>query len=56
MGDKFEGVKEEVVGKLTRNHDKAEHGKEMRTGELKRKEKEKEEVRALIFTHHTGSI
>jgi len=39
-GDKIQGYKEEIAGKITRNHDKVQHGKEMRTGELKKKQHE----------------
>ena len=42
--DKIQGLKEELAGKVTRNPDKAQHGKEMRTGELKRKQHEEDDV------------
>lgn len=42
--DKLEGLKEEIKGKVTRNPDKVQHGKEMRTGELKRKQHEQDDV------------
>ncbi|KAI0072474.1 hypothetical protein K474DRAFT_1667768 [Panus rudis PR-1116 ss-1] len=38
--DKIAGLKEVLVGKVTRNPDKVEHGKELRTGELKKKQTE----------------
>ncbi|TCD69295.1 hypothetical protein EIP91_008050 [Steccherinum ochraceum] len=39
-GDKLTGWKVEIAGKITRNPQKVQHGKDMRTGELKKKEKE----------------
>jgi len=39
-GDKITGFKEEFIGKITGNHDKFQHGHDMRTGELKRRERE----------------
>lgn len=42
--DKLEGLKEEIKGKVTRNPDKVQHGKEMRTGELKRKQHEQDDA------------
>ncbi|OJT07036.1 hypothetical protein TRAPUB_2067 [Trametes pubescens] len=39
-GDKLAGIKEEVKGKLFRKPDLVEHGREMRTGELKKKQQE----------------
>ncbi|KAI0821467.1 hypothetical protein BC629DRAFT_1262921, partial [Irpex lacteus] len=44
-GDKIAGLKDELVGKVTRNQDKVQHGHEQRTGELKRKKFEEESVR-----------
>ncbi|KAF9465901.1 hypothetical protein BDZ94DRAFT_1296101 [Collybia nuda] len=41
--DKVVGLKEEVKGKLTKNHELVERGKDRRTGELKRKEKENDD-------------
>ncbi|KAI0343826.1 hypothetical protein BDW22DRAFT_1328852 [Trametopsis cervina] len=41
-GDKVVGIKDEIVGKITRNQDKAQHGHEQRTGELKRKKFEED--------------
>lgn len=46
-GDKIQGLKEQIAGKLTHNPEKAEHGKQMRTGELKRKQKEQDDVRTI---------
>jgi hypothetical protein len=40
FGDKFEGFKEEMKGKVTRNPDLVQHGHDMRTGVLKQKELE----------------
>ncbi|CDO70104.1 hypothetical protein BN946_scf184806.g31 [Trametes cinnabarina] len=39
-GDKIEGLKEEVKGKILRKPDVVEHGRELRTGELKKKQQE----------------
>jgi len=39
-GDKLTGWKEEIAGKIMRNPEKVQHGKDMRTGELKKKEKD----------------
>ncbi|KIJ24331.1 hypothetical protein M422DRAFT_39216 [Sphaerobolus stellatus SS14] len=43
MGDKIEGLKEQVMGKLKKNPDLAQHGRELRSGELKRREHEERE-------------
>ncbi|EIN04657.1 hypothetical protein PUNSTDRAFT_122712 [Punctularia strigosozonata HHB-11173 SS5] len=40
FGDKMEGMKEELKGKVTKNPDRAQHGREMRTGVLKEKHEE----------------
>lgn len=37
-------MKEELAGKITRNQQKVQHGKDMRTGELKKKQMEDEKV------------
>ncbi|GJE92466.1 hypothetical protein PsYK624_086200 [Phanerochaete sordida] len=42
--DKIQGLKEELAGKVTRKPEKAQHGKEMRTGELKRKQHEEDDA------------
>lgn len=42
--DKFMGLKEELVGKLSRKPEKVEHGREKRTGELKKKQWEEGNV------------
>lgn len=42
--DKVTGYKEELIGKLFHNPQKAQHGHDLRTGELKRKELEEDEV------------
>ncbi|KAI9063625.1 hypothetical protein FKP32DRAFT_686550 [Trametes sanguinea] len=41
-GDKLTGLKEEVKGKILRKPDVVEHGRELRTGEIKKKEQENE--------------
>ncbi|KAI0674320.1 hypothetical protein C8Q78DRAFT_967696 [Trametes maxima] len=43
-GDKLTGYKEEAKGKILRKPDLVEHGRELRTGELKKKQQE-EDVR-----------
>ncbi|KAI0087150.1 hypothetical protein BDY19DRAFT_873386, partial [Irpex rosettiformis] len=40
--DKIAGWKDELVGKITRNQEKVHHGREQRTGELKRKKFEED--------------
>ncbi|KAI0683277.1 hypothetical protein BC835DRAFT_1396075 [Cytidiella melzeri] len=40
--DKITGLKDEIVGKITRNQDKVQHGHEQRTGELKKKKFEED--------------
>ncbi|KAJ4478613.1 hypothetical protein C8J55DRAFT_399473, partial [Lentinula edodes] len=40
LTDKLSGLKEELKGKVTKNPGLVEHGKEMKTGELKRREQE----------------
>lgn len=47
-GDKIQGLKEEIAGKVTRNPEKVEHGKELRTGELKKKKHEEDQVSVLV--------
>ncbi|KAF5342239.1 hypothetical protein D9611_001928 [Ephemerocybe angulata] len=42
FGEKFEGLKEEVKGKIRRNPEEIEHGKEMVSGELKRRERDED--------------
>ncbi|KAI0360667.1 hypothetical protein OH77DRAFT_1393593 [Trametes cingulata] len=41
-GDKLTGIKEEMKGKILRKPDVVEHGREMRTGELKKKQQEQD--------------
>ncbi|KAI0646320.1 hypothetical protein C8Q79DRAFT_661102 [Trametes meyenii] len=41
-GDKLTGYKEEVKGKILRKPDLVEHGRELRTGELKKKQQEED--------------
>lgn len=45
VSEKLEGLKEEIKGKITKRPNLVEHGRELRTGELKRK------VRAQADTH-----
>ncbi|EMD36283.1 hypothetical protein CERSUDRAFT_95623 [Gelatoporia subvermispora B] len=40
MGDKIDGYEEELKGKILRKPDLVQHGREMRTGELKKKARE----------------
>jgi hypothetical protein len=40
LGEKYEGLKEEVKGKVKRNPEQVQHGKDMISGELKRRERE----------------
>ena len=42
--DKVVGLKDEVIGKVTKNPAKVEHGKEQRSGELKRKQADAQAV------------
>ncbi|KAI5477550.1 Calmodulin-like protein [Pseudohyphozyma bogoriensis] len=44
FGDKLEGAKEVIKGKITRNHDLAETGKDRILGELQEKEKAKDDA------------
>lgn len=46
FSEKIQGLKEQVKGKITKNPDLVEHGKERRTGVLKKKEEE-EDVSSL---------
>ncbi|KAI8970914.1 hypothetical protein BD414DRAFT_501589 [Trametes punicea] len=41
-GDKLMGLKDEMKGKVLRKPDLVEHGREMRTGELKKKQQEEQ--------------
>lgn len=41
LGDKLEGMAEEIKGKILRKPEVVEHGRERRTGELARKERER---------------
>ncbi|TEB14350.1 hypothetical protein FA13DRAFT_1782603 [Coprinellus micaceus] len=40
LGEKYEGLKEEVKGKVKRNPEQVQHGKDMISGESKRRERE----------------
>lgn len=40
LGEKWTGLKEEVKGKVKHNPEEVQHGKELRSGELKRRERE----------------
>ncbi|KAJ3859259.1 hypothetical protein EV359DRAFT_68311 [Lentinula novae-zelandiae] len=42
LGDKLTGLKEELKGKVTKNPGLVEHGREMKSGELKKKEEEED--------------
>ncbi|KAI0371963.1 hypothetical protein BV20DRAFT_132625 [Pilatotrama ljubarskyi] len=42
--DKLTGIKEEVKGKILRKPDVIEHGREIRTGELKKKQQEQDNM------------
>ncbi|KAJ3994042.1 hypothetical protein F5050DRAFT_581892 [Lentinula boryana] len=42
LSDKISGLKEELKGKVTKNPELVEHGKEKKTGDLKRKELEED--------------
>ena len=48
MTEKVAGLKEEVVGKVKKDPAKVQHGKEKRTGELKRKQLEEGDVRLTL--------
>jgi len=48
-GDKIAGWKEEIVGKILRNPEKVQHRKEVRTGELKKREQEEEDEKENPF-------
>ena len=50
MTEKVAGLKEEVVGKVKKDPAKVQHGKEKRTGELKRKQLEEGDVRPTIHS------
>ncbi|KAG2059306.1 hypothetical protein BDR06DRAFT_949333 [Suillus hirtellus] len=43
LGEKLGGLQEEVKGKITRNPELVEHGRERRTGILKKKEQEQDD-------------
>ncbi|KAJ3912864.1 hypothetical protein F5877DRAFT_72040 [Lentinula edodes] len=42
LTDKLSGLKEELKGKVTKNPQMVEHGKEMKTGEVKRREQQED--------------
>jgi len=44
MGDKFTGLKEEIMGKVKKNPELVQKGHERRAGELKKKEREEKET------------
>lgn len=48
LGDKIEGMKEVAKGKVTRNPDLVQHGRDQQTGVLQQKEKEAD-VSARFF-------
>ncbi|KAG2129551.1 uncharacterized protein EDB93DRAFT_114613 [Suillus bovinus] len=43
LGDKLGGLQEEIKGTITKNPELVEHGRERRTGILKKKEQEQDE-------------
>ncbi|KAG1838132.1 hypothetical protein DFJ58DRAFT_709351 [Suillus subalutaceus] len=43
FGDKLGGLQEEIKGKIMRNPELVEHGRERRTGVLKKKEQEQQD-------------
>ncbi|KAH8103405.1 hypothetical protein BXZ70DRAFT_727875 [Cristinia sonorae] len=49
-GDKLTGWKEEIEGKILHNPAKAQHGKDMRTGELKKRQKEEDDKKPFAGT------
>ncbi|KAG0151773.1 hypothetical protein CROQUDRAFT_129879 [Cronartium quercuum f. sp. fusiforme G11] len=42
LADKVEGFKDQVIGKLKKDPEKIQHGKEQASGELAKKEREKD--------------
>ncbi|EIW75715.1 hypothetical protein CONPUDRAFT_65499, partial [Coniophora puteana RWD-64-598 SS2] len=44
LGDKMTGLQEEIKGKVLRKPDVAQHGHDLRTGELKRRQREQDFV------------
>ncbi|KZT70586.1 hypothetical protein DAEQUDRAFT_737265 [Daedalea quercina L-15889] len=53
-GDKLEGYKEELKGKVLRKPEVAEHGHELRTGQLKRKQQGEDDVDPFQGTQEPG--
>ncbi|KAG6864663.1 hypothetical protein C0991_008000 [Blastosporella zonata] len=51
LGDKIKGYEEELKGHLTHNHALTEHGRELVSGEMKRKEHEQEMNDSGPFAH-----
>ena len=49
-GDKLEGLKEELKGKIMHEPDLVQHGHDLRTGELKRKAFEDDNVRLVVMS------
>ncbi|KAG1813530.1 uncharacterized protein BJ212DRAFT_1300938 [Suillus subaureus] len=43
LGEKLSGLQEEIKGKITKNPELVEHGRERRTGILKQKEQEQDD-------------
>ncbi|KAI6112273.1 hypothetical protein EDD16DRAFT_1175371 [Pisolithus croceorrhizus] len=54
VSEKLEGLKEEIKGKITGRPELVEHGRELRTGELKRKEKEQADAEDPFSTPGNG--
>jgi hypothetical protein len=50
VGDKITGLKEEFKGTVTHNKDLHQHGKDLKTGELKRKQQEEDNPSAAFST------
>jgi hypothetical protein len=50
MGEKMTGYKEELIGKVKRDEGLVQHGRDIRTGELQRREREEAVCCCLIST------
>ncbi|KAG0697471.1 hypothetical protein DFH29DRAFT_946396 [Suillus ampliporus] len=49
LGDKISGLQEEIKGKITKNPELVEHGREKRSGALKKKEQKEQDVKENPF-------
>lgn len=47
--DQFTGIGQEIKGKILHKPELVQHGKDLRTGELKRREKQNQVSRTLVF-------